>query len=100
MGFAILMFGMMVMADAMSPLADMPEFRNILVAFTNPFLGLIVGFLVTMIIQSSSASIGILQALSMVGGVSYGIAIPIILGQNLALIFVECSSSLSSSSSS
>ncbi len=83
MGFAILMFGMMVMAGAMAPLADMPEFRNILIAFKNPCLGLIVGFLVTMIIQSSSASIGILQALTMVGGVSYGIAIPIILGQNL-----------------
>ncbi len=49
-GFAILMFGMIVMADAMAPLADMPEFRNILIAFTNPFLGLIVGFIVTMII--------------------------------------------------
>jgi len=82
-GFAILMFGMEVMANSMAPLADMPEFRNVLLAFTNPLLGLIVGFLVTIIVQSSSASIGMLQALTMVGGVSWGVAIPIILGQNL-----------------
>lgn len=83
MGFAILMFGMQVMAGAMSPLADMPSFRQILIAFTNPVLGLLVGMIVTVIIQSSSASIGILQALTLVGGVSYGVAIPIILGQNV-----------------
>lgn len=83
MGFAILMFGMQVMAGAMSPLADMPSFRQILIAFTNPVLGLLVGLIVTVIIQSSSASIGILQALTLVGGVSYGVAIPIILGQNV-----------------
>lgn len=83
MGFAILMFGMQVMAGAMSPLADMPSFRQILIAFTNPVLGLLVGLVVTVIIQSSSASIGILQALTLVGGVSYGVAIPIILGQNV-----------------
>lgn len=83
MGFAILMFGMQVMAGAMSPLADMPSFRQALIAFTNPVLGLLVGLVVTVIIQSSSASIGILQALTLVGGVSYGVAIPIILGQNV-----------------
>ncbi len=82
-GFAILMFGMEVMAGAMAPLADMPEFRNVLLMFTNPLLGMLVGLVVTMIIQSSSASIGILQALSLTGGISYGVAIPIILGQNL-----------------
>ena len=82
-GFAILMFGMELMSGAMKPLADMPEFRNVLVAFSNPFLGLLVGIIVTMIVQSSSASVGILQALSMVGGVSYGMAIPIIFGQNI-----------------
>lgn len=82
-GFAILMFGMELMAGAMAPLSDMPEFRNIMVAFTNPFLGFIVGLIMTMIIQSSSASIGILQALALGGGVSWGVAIPIILGQNL-----------------
>ncbi|MCQ2754497.1 MAG: Na/Pi symporter, partial [bacterium] len=82
-GFAILMFGMEMMAGSMAPLADMPSFQHILVAFTNPLLGMLVGLVVTMVIQSSAASIGILQALSMVGGLSYGIAIPIILGQNL-----------------
>ena len=82
-GFSILMFGMQVMSGAMAPLSDMPEFRNIMVAFTNPFLGLLVGIIVTMILQSSSASVGILQALSMVGGISYGAAIPIICGQNI-----------------
>ena len=83
MGFAILMFGMVVMADSMSPLADMPGFRNAMIAFSNPLLGFLVGMLLTMVIQSSSASIGILQALTLVCSVSWGVAIPIILGQNL-----------------
>lgn len=82
-GFAILMFGMETMAGAMSPLADMPSFRNAMIAFTNPILGFLVGMVITMIIQSSSASIGILQALTLVAGVSWEVAIPIILGQNL-----------------
>lgn len=82
-GFAILMFGMEVMTDAMSPLADMPQFTHILTAFTNPILGVVVGTVVTAIIQSSAASIGILQALSMVGGITYAMAIPIIMGQNI-----------------
>ena len=82
-GFAILMFGMETMAGAMSPLADMPSFRNTMIAFTNPILGFLVGMVITMIIQSSSASIGILQALTLVAGVSWEVAIPIILGQNL-----------------
>lgn len=82
-GFAILMFGMEVMTDAMSPLADMPQFTHILTAFTNPILGVVVGTVVTAIIQSSAASIGILQALSMVGGITYGMAIPIVMGQNI-----------------
>ena len=82
-GFAILMTGMGFMAGAMSPLADMPEFTNLMVAFKNPFLGFSAGLVMTMIIQSSSASIGILQALTLVGGVSWGVAIPIILGQNM-----------------
>lgn len=82
-GFAILMFGMEVMTDAMSPLADMPQFTNILTAFTNPILGVLVGTIVTAVIQSSAASIGILQALSMVGGITYGMAIPIVMGQNI-----------------
>ncbi len=82
-GFAILMFGMEVMADSMSPLADMPEFQHMLTMFTNPIFGVLVGTVVTAIIQSSAASIGILQALSMVGGMTYGMAIPIIMGQNI-----------------
>lgn len=82
-GFAILMFGMEVMTDAMAPLADMPQFTHILTAFTNPILGVVVGTIVTAVIQSSAASIGILQALSMVGGMTYAMAIPIIMGQNI-----------------
>lgn len=82
-GFAILMFGMEVMTDAMAPLADMPQFTHILTAFTNPILGVVVGTVVTAVIQSSAASIGILQALSMVGGMTYAMAIPIIMGQNI-----------------
>ena len=83
MGFAILMFGMIVMADSMAPLADMPEFGQAMIAFHNPILGFLVGMGVTMLVQSSSASIGILQALTLVGGVSWAVAVPIILGQNL-----------------
>lgn len=82
-GFSILMFGMELMAEAMSPLASMPKFQNLMIAFTNPLLGFAVGLILTAIIQSSSASIGILQALTIGGGVSWGVAIPIILGQNL-----------------
>ncbi len=83
MGFAILMFGMIVMAESMTPLADMPEFGKAMIAFHNPLLGFLVGMGVTMLVQSSSASIGILQALTLVGGVSWAVAVPIILGQNL-----------------
>lgn len=82
-GFAILMFGMELMKVAMSPLADMPEFTNILTAFSNPLFGILVGTLVTAVIQSSAASVGILQALSLTGGISYGMAFPIIMGQNI-----------------
>lgn len=82
-GFAILMFGMELMTNAMSPLADMPEFSGILTAFTNPILGVAVGALFTGIIQSSAASVGILQALSLTGSITYGMAVPIIMGQNI-----------------
>jgi len=82
-GFAILMFGMEVMAGAMAPLSDMPEFTRIMIAFSNPILGFIVGMVITMIVQSSSASIGILQALSLNCSVPWIVAVPIILGQNL-----------------
>lgn len=83
MGFAILMFGMELMSGAMAPLSDVPQFKNMLTAFSNPILGLIAGIVFTMIIQSSSASVGILQALSLSGSVTWGVAIPIILGQNI-----------------
>ncbi|MGN0585120.1 MAG: Na/Pi cotransporter family protein, partial [Ruminococcus sp.] len=81
-GFAILMFGMELMSGSMEPLADMPEFKNILTAFSNPFLAVIIGAVFTGIIQSSAASVAILQALSLSGGLTYGMAIPIIMGQN------------------
>ena len=83
LGFATLMFGMDAMSDAVKGLANVPEFQNLFLAFTNPILGVLVGALVTAIIQSSSASVGILQALSVTGAVSYSAAIPIIMGQNI-----------------
>ena len=83
LGFATLMFGMDAMSDAVKGLASVPEFQNLFLAFTNPILGVLVGAIVTAIIQSSSASVGILQALSVTGAVSYGAAVPIIMGQNI-----------------
>lgn len=82
-GFAILMTGMDTMSAAVKPLADVPEFTNILLMFSNPLLGLLAGAVLTAIIQSSSASVGILQALCMTGAVTYGTALPIIMGQNI-----------------
>ena len=82
-GFAVLMYGMSFMSDAVSPLADMPEFGALMVKFTNPVIGVIVGALFTALIQSSAASVGILQALAMTGSITYGMAIPIIMGQNI-----------------
>lgn len=83
LGFAVLMFGMDIMSGAVKPLADIPEFTNILVMFSNPIFGVLIGAALTAVIQSSSASVGILQALSATGLVTYGTAIPIILGQNI-----------------
>ena len=83
LGFATLMFGMDTMSDAVSGLADIPAFQNLFLMFENPILGVIVGAVLTGIIQSSSASVGILQALSATGAVSYAAAIPIIMGQNI-----------------
>ena len=83
LGFAILMSGMESMSAAVEPLADVPEFTNILTMFNNPILGVLTGAILTGIIQSSSASVGILQALSVTGGFTYGSVIPIILGQNI-----------------
>ncbi len=83
LGFAVLMYGMEMMSGAVAPLADDPNFSSILTMFDNPLFGLMAGLLLTAIIQSSSASVGILQALSMTGAISWGMAIPIILGQNI-----------------
>lgn len=82
-GFAILMTGMDAMSGAVKPLANVPEFTSILTMFSNPILGLLAGAVLTAIIQSSSASVGILQALCMTGAVSFGTALPIIMGQNI-----------------
>ncbi len=83
LGFAVLMFGMDTMTDAVSVLEENEAFRNLFVMFKNPILGVIVGAVLTAIIQSSSASVGILQAFAETGAVSYGAAIPIIMGQNI-----------------
>ena len=82
-GFAVLMYGMDFMSGAVKTLADMPGFGDVLVKFNNPAIGVIVGALFTALIQSSAASVGILQALAMTGQVTYGMAIPIIMGQNI-----------------
>ncbi len=83
LGFATLMFGMETMTDAVAGLKDIPAFGELFLLFKNPVLGVLVGALLTAIIQSSSASVGILQALAATGAVSYGAAIPIIMGQNI-----------------
>ena len=82
-GFSVLMFGMETMSGAVKPLAEVPEFTGMLTMFSNPILGMLAGALLTAIIQSSSASIGILQALCATGSVTYATAIPIIMGQNI-----------------
>ena len=83
LGFATLMFGMESMSGAVSGLGSVPEFQNLFLMFQNPVLGVLAGAVLTAIIQSSSASVGILQALAVTGRVSYGAAIPIIMGQNI-----------------
>ena len=93
-GFAILMFGMDTMTDAIEPLGEIQAFRNILTMFSNPILGLIAGALLTATIQSSSASVGILQAMAATGAVSYGTAIPIIMGQNIGTCVTAMLSSI------
>ncbi|MDR3983081.1 MAG: Na/Pi cotransporter family protein [Dysosmobacter sp.] len=93
-GFSILMYGMELMSDAVSPLADMPEFASLLTAFQNPLLGVLVGTVFTGIIQSSAASVGILQALALTGSITYGMAIPIIMGQNIGTCVTALLSSI------
>ena len=83
LGFAVLMAGMDIMSGAVSGLKDSEGFASLLVKFENPFLGILTGTLLTAIVQSSSASIGILQSLTVTGGITYGMAIPIIMGQNI-----------------
>ena len=93
-GFAVLMFGMEQMSSAVEPLADVPEFTSILLLFSNPLLGVLCGAILTAVIQSSSASVGILQALSATGSVTYSSAIPIILGQNIGTCVTALISSI------
>ncbi len=83
LGFAVLMFGMDIMSGAVAGLRDVPEFRELFIAFKNPVLGVIAGAVLTAIIQSSSASVGILQALTVTGQITYGAVFPIIMGQNI-----------------
>ena len=94
MGFSILMYGMELMSGSVAPLADMPEFTDLMTAFTNPLLGVLVGAAFTGIIQSSAASVGILQALAMTGSVTFGMAIPIIMGQNIGTCVTALISSI------
>lgn len=92
-GFSVLMFGMNLMSKSVEPLKDVPQFASILTMFSNPILGVLAGALLTAIIQSSSASVGILQALSATGAITFGSAIPIILGQNIgtcATALISC----------
>ena len=93
-GFSILMYGMELMKQAVSPLADMPEFSSLLTAFNNPLLGVLVGAVFTGVIQSSAASVGILQALALTGSITYGIAIPVIMGQNIGTCVTALISSI------
>ena len=93
-GFAILMSGMNFMSSSVAPLADMPEFTNILTAFKNPLFGVLIGTVFTGIIQSSAASVGVLQALSLTGSITYGMAIPIIMGQNIGTCVTALLSSI------
>ena len=94
LGFATLMFGMEAMSGAVSGLRDLPEFQNLFIMFTNPVLGVLAGAILTAIIQSSSASVGILQALASTGAVTYGAAIPIIMGQNIGTCITAIISSV------
>ncbi len=94
LGFAVLMFGMDTMSGAVSGLADSPAFTGVLTAFSNPILGLVVGAVFTAIIQSSSASVGILQALCSTGAVKFSSAIPIIMGQNIGTCVTSIISSI------
>ncbi len=94
LGFAVLMVGMDTMAEAVSGLKESAEFQKILLLFSNPFLGILAGTLLTAIVQSSSASVGILQALSSTGAITYSVAMPIIMGQNIGTCVTAMLSSI------
>lgn len=94
LGFAVLMFGMETMSDAVKGLGEVPAFQSLFVLFKNPILGVLAGAVLTAVIQSSSASVGILQALAITGKVSYGAAIPIIMGQNIGTCITAIISSI------
>lgn len=96
-GFAVLMFGMEAMSGAVEPLKDVPEFTSLLTKFSNPVLGLLAGMLLTAVIQSSSASVGILQALTVTGSITITTAFPIILGQNIGTCITALISSIGTS---
>jgi len=96
-GFAILMTGMDQMSAAVKPLKDVPEFTNILLMFSNPILGMLAGLVLTAVIQSSSASVGILQALCVTGAVPFSTALPIIMGQNIGTCVTAIISSIGTS---
>ena len=83
LGFSILMIGMDIMSDSVKPLSENETFKNILLWFENPFFGVLAGAVMTAILQSSSAAVGILQSLTVTGAVSYANAVPILLGQNI-----------------
>ncbi len=95
LGFAVLMFGMESMSDAVSGLKDAAWFKEMLVMFENPIMGILVGTILTAVLQSSSASVGILQALSMTGAINFATAIPIIMGQNIGTTITPILSSIS-----
>ena len=93
-GFAVLMFGMSLMGDAMEPLSESESFAQVLVMFNNPVIGVVVGALFTGIIQSSAASVAILQSLALTGNITFGMAIPIIMGQNIGTCVTSLISSI------
>ncbi len=93
-GFAVLMYGMELMKNAVSPLAELPQFSEMMVKFNNPVLGVLIGALFTGLIQSSAASVGILQALSMTGSITYAMAVPIVMGQNIGTCVTSMISSI------
>ena len=95
LGFSVLMVGMDMMSDAVGGLAESESFRNILVMFENPILGVLAGLVLTAIVQSSSASVGILQSLTVTGAITYGAAIPIVMGQNIGTCVTAMLSSIS-----